>query len=112
MDWSLDTQRDDGKGWHYSVVLWIHAPTVTDVSAQYMELAYRLGLRSASETGPEITSRVLTWLYKQSSYLIVFDRCDPKWNSTGPTRFASPLLSSALLHPSSAPPFSFLCTMR
>jgi tetratricopeptide (TPR) repeat protein len=84
VDWALDAQRDGGKGWHYSVVLWIHAPTVTDVTTQYMELAYRLGLRSASETGPEITTRVLTWLYKQPSYLIVFDRCDLKWNTTAP----------------------------
>jgi tetratricopeptide (TPR) repeat protein len=64
----LDTRKD-----FYNVVLWIQADSVVRVTAQYMELAAYLRLRASNATGPESVSRLLTWLYRQKSYLLVFE---------------------------------------
>lgn len=57
----------------YNVVLWIQADSALRVTAQYMELASYLRLRASETTGPEIVSRLLAWLYRQKSYLLVFE---------------------------------------
>jgi len=57
----------------YSVVLWLQADSAVHVTAQYMELASYLRLRASEITGPEVVSRLLTWLYRQKSYLLVFE---------------------------------------